>query len=91
MSCDILANATLYLSGEPCVVCAGAIFWSGISQVVFDIDALSLRVFRVERSEQRDTELSCRDVFAASPRSTERIGPALLEKASAPPVGFWKS
>lgn len=87
---DALAQATLYSSAEPCVMCAGAIFWSGIGRVVFGIDVVRLRVFRGERAEQRDAELSCRDVFAASPHPIECIGPAMIEEASAPHVGFWK-
>ncbi len=91
VSREALAQATLYSSAEPCVMCAGAIFWSGIGRVVFGIDAVRLREFRGERPEQRDAELSCRDVFAASPHPIECIGPALIEEASAPHVGFWKS
>ena len=74
---DELAGATLYSSAEPCVMCAGAIFWSAIGRVVYGIDAERLRVFRGERLDQKDAELSCRDVFAASPHSIECIGPAL--------------
>ena len=88
---EVLAGATLYSSGEPCVMCAGAIFWSNIRRVVFGIDAVSLRVFRGEVGEQRDAELSCRDVFNASPHAIECVGPALLEESSAPHVGFWKT
>lgn len=88
---DMLAQATLYSSAEPCVMCAGAIFWSGIGRVVFGIDAVRLREFRGERADQRDAELSCRDVFAASPHAIDCIGPALIDEASAPHVGFWKS
>lgn len=86
-----LADATLYSSGEPCVMCAGAIFWSNIRRVVYGIDAQRLRVFRGERAEQRDAELSCRDVFNASPHTIEVIGPALIEESSKPHQGFWKS
>lgn len=86
-----LARATLYSSAEPCVMCAGAIFWSGIGRVVFGIDAVRLRVFRGERAEQRDAELSCRDVFRASPHPIECIGPALIDEASEPHRGFWKA
>jgi tRNA(adenine34) deaminase len=87
----VLQATTLYSSAEPCVMCAGAIFWSGIGRVVFGIDALSLRVFRGERADQRDAELSCRDVFAASPHSIECIGPAMMAEASEPHRGFWKT
>lgn len=71
-------------------MCAGAIFWSGIRRVVFGIDAVSLRVFRGERAEQRDAELSCRDVFAASPHDIECIGPVLPGEASKAHEGFWQ-
>ena len=91
LSREALAGATIYSSGEPCVMCAGAIFWSSIGRVVFGIDAGRLRVFRGERGDQRDAELSCRDVFRASPHPIECIGPALLDEASAPHVGAWKS
>ncbi len=88
---DKLATSTLYSSAEPCVMCAGAIFWSGIRRVVFGIDAVSLRAFRGEVAEQRDAVLSCRDVFEASPHSIECIGPVMLAEASEPHVGFWKT
>ncbi|RQO46287.1 tRNA-specific adenosine deaminase [Variovorax sp. KBW07] len=86
-----LAGATLYASGEPCVMCAGAIFWSNIGRVVFGIDAERLRVFRGERQDQRDAQLSCRDVFRASPHPIECIGPALIDEASAAHDGAWKA
>lgn len=91
VSRETLQSATLYSSAEPCVMCAGAIFWSGITRVIFGIDAVSLRVFRGERAEQRDAELSCRDVFAASPHAIECIGPVMMEEASEPHKGFWKT
>jgi tRNA(adenine34) deaminase len=91
VSREILQSATLYSSAEPCVMCAGAIFWSGIGRVIFGIDAVSLRVFRGERAEQRDVELSCRDVFAASPHAIECIGPVMGAEASVPHQGFWKT
>lgn len=88
---EVLARATLYSSAEPCVMCAGAIFWSAIGRVVYGIDAVRLRAFRGERAEQRDAELSCRDVFAASPHTIECIGPALIDEASESHRGFWKT
>jgi tRNA(Arg) A34 adenosine deaminase TadA len=87
---ETLARATLYSSAEPCVMCAGAIFWSNIGRVIYGIDAVRLRVFRGERAEQRDAELSCRDVFAASPHPIECVGPALIDEASKVHEGFWK-
>ncbi|GAA4334931.1 nucleoside deaminase [Variovorax defluvii] len=91
LSRDALAGATLYSSAEPCLMCAGAIFWSNIGRVVFGIDAERLRVFRGERAEQRDAVLSCRDVFEASAHLIECIGPALLDEAIAAHVGAWST
>ena len=91
VSREVLATSTLYSSAEPCVMCAGAIFWSGIGRVIFGIDAVRLRVFRGEVAEQKDAELSCRDVFDASPRTFECIGPVMLDECSAPHIGFWKT
>ena len=87
---EVMAGATLYSSAEPCVMCAGAIFWANIGRVVFGIDAERLRLFPGDRGDQRDAELSCRDVFAASPHPIECIGPALIGEASAAHEGAWK-
>ena len=88
---SVLAQATLYSSAEPCVMCAGAIFWSGIQRVIFGIDAERLRLFRGELLEQKDAALSCRDVFSASSHSIECIGPSLIEEASQVHEEFWKT
>ena len=88
---DALAGATLYASGEPCVMCAGAIFLSAIGRVVFGIDAVRLRALMGEQPEQRAVALSCRDIFDAAPRAIECVGPALIDEASAPHVGAWEA
>lgn len=87
---DVLAGATMYASGEPCVMCAGAIFWSNIRRVVFGIDAVSLRVFRNTQAGAGDLEMSCRDVFAAAPHAIDVVGPVLVDEAAAPHRAFWK-
>ncbi|WP_157272061.1 nucleoside deaminase [Azohydromonas aeria] len=88
---EVLAGATMYASGEPCVMCAGAIFWSGIRRVVFGIDAERLRDFRGDVARQQDIALSCRDVFDASPQRFVVHGPCLVEEAAAPHQGAWAS
>jgi len=84
---EVLAGATLYASGEPCVMCAGAIFWSDIGRVVFGLDAGRLRAFR---GDARDGVLSSRDVFRSAPHPVACIGPALLDEAAAAHVGAWE-
>ncbi|MFT3720768.1 nucleoside deaminase [Pseudorhodoferax sp.] len=87
---EALSGATMYASGEPCVMCAGAIFWSGIRRVVFGIDAASLRRFRATQAGAADLEMSCREVFARSAEPFTVIGPALIDEAAAPHHDYWK-
>jgi tRNA(Arg) A34 adenosine deaminase TadA len=35
----LLAHSTMYTSAEPCPMCAGAIFWSGVGRVVFGLSS----------------------------------------------------
>lgn len=35
LGADALRGATVYASGEPCAMCAGAMFWAGVRRVVF--------------------------------------------------------
>lgn len=87
---EVMQSATIYASGEPCVMCAGAIFWANVRRVVYGIDDQRLRVYRGERLDQRDVELSCRDVFRAAPFEVQCIGPSLIDEASEPHEGAWK-
>ena len=89
VSREVLAGATMYASGEPCVMCAGAIFWSNIRRVVFGIDAVRLREFRALNTNAADLQMSCREVFASSPLPIEVIGPALLHEATAVHAAYW--
>ena len=50
----VLTRSTLYSSAEPCVMCSGAIFWSGIGRVVFGTNVVRLRIFRGDVTEQKD-------------------------------------
>ncbi len=87
----VLAGATMYASGEPCVMCAGATFWSGIRRVVFGLDAERLRSFRRLHANASDLEMSCREVFASAADPFDVIGPALVDEATAPHTAFWSA
>ena len=49
-----LHGTTLYTSGEPCVMCIGAILWSGIERVVFaaSIEQLASRIDQIMITSQ---------------------------------------
>ena len=81
----LLNGATLYASTEPCAMCAGAMYWSGIQRLVYGCSAECFgSIFKSLFPARVDTGLSVssRSVFASSGRKIETIGPVLEEKAS---------
>jgi tRNA(adenine34) deaminase len=76
---ETLSGATLYASGEPCAMCAGTIFWSGVGRIVYG--ASSERVRELTANRGPALRLSCREVLAAGTRKVEVVGPALEEEA----------
>ena len=82
-----LEGATLYTSTEPCAMCAGAIYWSGIARVVYALGSDTLAAIVEDPTE--DLRLPCREVFERGGRQVEVSGPHLVEQASAVHVGFW--
>lgn len=86
---EVLAEATLFTSAEPCAMCAGAIYWSGIGRVVYAMAEADLRALTGSHPENPTLDLDCRVVFAAGQRNTEVVGPAIAEEAIASHEGFW--
>ena len=86
---DVLAACTLYTSAEPCAMCAGAIYWTGIGRVVFGLTELHLKKLTGSHTENPTLDLPCRTVFAAGQRQVEVIGPLLEDEAAALHVGAW--
>jgi tRNA(Arg) A34 adenosine deaminase TadA len=86
---EALAGSTLFSSTEPCVMCAGAIYWSGIGRVVYALSAE--RLYRLTGHDPGDEPLvlPCREVFARGARAVEVAGPALEAEAEAIHRGFW--
>ncbi len=87
---EALAAATLYSSAEPCAMCAGAIYWSGIGRVVYGLSEARLLALTGSHSENPTLRLPCREVFARGQRVIEVIGPCLEDEAAAPHAGFWR-
>src|SRR5450432_2963974 len=58
-----LARCTLYTSTEPCAMCAGAIYWSGIGRVVYGLSERGLLDFTGSHTENPTLDLPCREVF----------------------------
>ncbi|MET4159491.1 nucleoside deaminase [Agromyces sp. PvR057] len=89
MSAEELANSTLYTSTEPCAMCSGAIYWSGIPRVVYALGEDALRDLVAEQEGVPTLALPCREVFARGGRTVQVAGPADLPEAVAVHHGFW--
>lgn len=85
-----LAGATLYSSAEPCAMCAGAIYWSGIGRVVYGLPESRLLELTGRHPENPTLRLPCREVFARGQRAIEVVGPLLEDEAAAAHAGFWR-
>lgn len=74
----VLAGSTVYASGEPCPMCAGALYWAGVGRVVF---ALSVDSMRALNGADSVLPLRCADVLQGGTRRVEVSGPALEDEA----------
>ncbi len=78
---DQLKTFTLYASGEPCPMCAGAIVWANIRRVVFGLgmDAI-YRLFDAD-PDAPALPMHAAGVFDQAPWPMEVIGPLLENEA----------
>lgn len=80
----ILEKSILYSSTEPCPMCAGAIYWSGVSEVVFGCS-----VERLAKITQGGLVLPSKDIFKAGERPIKVTGPLFEKQAAQVHKGFW--
>ena len=78
---EVLATSTLYTSAEPCAMCAGAIFWSGVSRLVYGLSGD--RLHQMSGFSPQMLVASARDVLARTGRQVEIIGPIFEAEAEA--------
>ena len=83
-----LESLILYTSTEPCAMCSGAIFWSGIGAVVYALPESALYELTGDDPANLTLVLPCRDVFAAGRRPISVEGPFDLPEAVAVHAGF---
>lgn len=90
LSPEELAKCTLYTSAEPCCMCSGAIYWTGIGRVVYALSEHALLGLTGDHPENPTFSLPCREVFVRGQRQVEVLGPMLEEEAAKPHHGFWQ-
>lgn len=84
ISPETMARATLVSSTEPCSMCAGAIYWSGIPRVVFGCSAPTLA-----RMAGETLKHAAREILPEGSRAVQVIGPALEDEGVRAHRGFW--
>jgi tRNA(Arg) A34 adenosine deaminase TadA len=85
-----LAATTLVTSCEPCAMCSGAIYWSGIGAVVYGLSERGLLGLTGDDPENPTLDLPCRTVLGAGQRAIAVTGPLLEDEAAASHAGFWR-
>ena len=64
-----LAQCTLYTTGEPCAMCAGAAIWAGVSRIVFGASIQDLK-----QAGQHQIDVSAAEIAERSFREVEIRG-----------------
>jgi tRNA(Arg) A34 adenosine deaminase TadA len=87
---ECLADSSLYASGEPCAMCASAMFWAGVSRITYGLSEDKYRSYMTQ-SGILQLGTSCREVLRNAERAIEIIGPALEDEAILPLERFHKA
>jgi tRNA(Arg) A34 adenosine deaminase TadA len=81
---EVLADCTLYTSTEPCAMCSGAIYWSGIGRMVFACSET-----RLGEIAGIGLDVPSRAILETGARVVTVIGPHIEEEAAAVHQAFW--
>jgi tRNA(Arg) A34 adenosine deaminase TadA len=84
-----LGELTLFTSTEPCAMCAGGIYWSGVGRVVFAMAESELLEMTGSDPRNPTLALPSRIVFAAGSRPVLVQGPFPLRSAREVHEEFW--
>lgn len=70
---DFLKKCTMYNSAEPCTMCTGAIYWSGIGRIVFGIS--KERLNELKEDGEGSINYSIHELLNNSGKKFELVGP----------------
>lgn len=88
---EYLWECTLYTTAEPCAMCAGAIYWANIGQVVYGMTEKRLLELTGSHEQNPTFDLPCREVFVRGQKEIQVIGPVAEVEMEAAQVheGYW--
>lgn len=89
---DYLWGCTLVTTFEPCVMCAGNIYWANIGNLVYGVEETTLKKLTGTNKDNPTMNLPCRTVFEAGQKPILVAGPfpELEDELAAPHRTFWK-
>lgn len=91
-SADYLWGCTLYTTFEPCVMCAGTMYWANIGRLVYGSTEKRLLELTGDSKQNPTLDVPCRYVFEHSQKQVKVWGPIpdLESELVEPHIGFWK-
>jgi tRNA(Arg) A34 adenosine deaminase TadA len=78
-----LAQCTIVSSAEPCAMCAGALYWTGIGRLVYGLSEKRLKAMTGDHPDNPTMDMPCRAVFASGQKAIAVEGPILEDEAAA--------
>ena len=84
---SFLQTCTVYASTEPCPMCAGALYWSGVGRIVYALDKETYHALSKTIDPAHVFGMSCKALLATGGRAVEVVGPVLSEEA----MDFYRS
>jgi tRNA(Arg) A34 adenosine deaminase TadA len=82
--CSDLEQAVLYASTEPCAMCCGAIYWSGVSTLVYGCPTETLGEIA-----GGSFVVPSRELLSKGKRGIDIVGPILPEEGAEIHRAFW--
>ena len=82
---EVMTQATLYTSTEPCIMCQGAIYWAGIPRIVYGVAGSSLAGL-----QGATWYVASRESYQRMRAAIEVIGPILEAEGMEIHTRFWK-
>lgn len=89
---DYLWNCTLYTTAEPCVMCAGTLYWGNIGRLVYGIAETALLELTGDDPANPTLDVPCRLVFERGQKPIRVWGPfnAVTAEVVAVHRDFWQ-
>jgi len=90
---EFLSRCSIYSTGEPCVMCSGAIYWANVRRIVIGYSERDLLEMTGADPENPTFNLPAGEVLARGQKDFEIVGPVrdkrLIETLLADHRGFW--